>query len=374
MPLSLGTARAAPGKIKYGAWDFVAHPSGGRDRLPVIIAQGDPRGPVLWVTASIHGPEHTGILVVHQLINRELVRKLHGTIVALPTLNPAGVRTLKRQPYYHDGDPNRAFPDGRPAHKPDPDDEPPSSTEQAYARLLKEIKASADCMVDLHNWSGSLSYVFKDTVFYRSDRSAAQNKAARAGARRMDARLAEMCAAYGHTTINELPARKYLAEKLHRSTTSAAVNVARLPALTMELGDGNFPDSAMVRAATAGLRNLMRWAGMLADPPEPITGIRIIDPGYPCRRMETPRVSTACIVRHLVEAGEIVERGQPLAEIRDIWGRPTGEKILRSEHDGWIMARSAGVAFYPGAAVCTMAVHSSLDTVQPYPKDFFKRG
>lgn len=373
MPLTLGTARAKPGRITYGTFDLVEHPTGGWDRLPVILAQGDPRGPVFWVTASIHGPEHSGIQVVHQLVTRELAKNLHGTVVAIPTLNPAGVRTAKRAPYYLDGDPNRLFPDGRPARSPDPDDDPPSALEHAYRRLFAEIKASADYMVDLHNWGGSISFVFRDTVFYRADRSAAQNKAARAAARKMDARLAAMCAAYGHTVVNELPPKKYLAEKLHRSTTAAAVNRLHIPALTMELGDGDFPDPAIVRASVAGLRNILRWAEMLPGHSEPITGIKIVDPRFPCRRRQTPRVSRACIVRHLVEVGDIVKKSDPIAEIRDIWGRPVGEKILRSEHDGWIMARSAHIAYYPGTDVCAMAIRSELPTVQPYPKGFFKR-
>ena len=208
MPLTLGTAKAKAGRITYGSFDLVDHPSGGKDRLPVILAQGDPQGPVFWITAAIHGPEHTGILVVHDLITRELVKQLHGTIVAIPALNPAGVRTYTRAPNYLEGDPNRLFPDGRPARKADPDDDPPSALERAYGRLFAEIKGSANYMVDLHNWGGSLSFVFRDTVFYRNDRSAAQNRAARARAAKVDARLGEMCAAYGHSVVNELPPKK----------------------------------------------------------------------------------------------------------------------------------------------------------------------
>jgi hypothetical protein len=372
MPLSLGTAKASPGRIRYGAYDLVEHPTGGMDRLPVVLAQGDPRGPVFWLTAGIHGPEHAGLLVIHQLVTRDLVKNLHGTIVALPALNPAGLRTMQRQAYYHDGDPNRLFPDGKPVRKPDPDEDPPSSLERAYTRLFGEIRATADFMIDLHNaWTGSVSFVFRDRVFYRDDGPARKRKAARAAAERVDAKLAAMCAAYGHSVVQELTVKKYLKEKLHRSTTAAAVNVARIPALTMELGTGHLPDPNIVRACVAGLRNILRWAGMLPGHPEPITGIKIVDPGFPCRRRGAPRVSQPCVVRHLVEPGEIVRKGQPVAEVRDIWGRPVGEKTLYSEYDGWIIGRSHGVIYYPGVEAYGMAIKDDLPTVQPYPKDFF---
>ena len=373
MPISLGNVKAAAGRVRYGAYHLLEHPVGGADEMPVIIAQGDPTGPVFWITAGIHGPEHAGIQVIHQLITRELVKALHGTVIAIPALNPAGVRTNQRQAYYLDDDPNRQFPDGKPASEPDPEETPPSSLERAYARLFAEIKASAGLMVDLHNYSiNSVSFVFRDRVLYRNDGKAEQNKQARAQAVRFDARLSEMCAAYGHAVIGEMPVKKYIAARLHRSTTSAVVNLARIPALTMELSTGQTPDPAVVTAAASGLRNIMRWAGMLPGEREPITGIKVVDPGFPCRRHAAPRVTVPCVARHLCEAGTLIRKGQPLAEVRDIWGRPTGEKVLNSEFDGWVIGRHAGVVHYPGAALYSLAIRDDIASVQPYPKDYWK--
>jgi len=373
MPLSLGTAKATPGKLTYGVYDFVAHPTGGRDQLPVIIAQGDPHGPVFWLTSGIHGPEHAGLQVIHLLLTRELAKQLHGTIISIPALCPGGLLTRQREPYYHTGDPNRLFPDGRSPQPTDPDDDPPSTLEVAYTGLFDELKASAHYMVDLHNAGiGSLSFVFRDRVFYRADQSQKKNKAARLAAEKLDQQLGEMCAAYGHSVVNELPPQKYLAAKLHRSTTAAAVNVAHIPALTMELGTGLMPDPNYVRAAVTGLKNILRWAGMLPGEREPITGVKVVAPGFPCRRRRTPRVSQPCIVRHLVEAGDTVNVGDPIAEVRDIWGRPVAEKILQSDYEGWIIGRSQGIIYYPGHEVVGMAIRDDLPTVMPYPESFFE--
>src|SRR5438128_10917824 len=129
MPLTLGTAKASSGRLSYGSYSLLEHPTGGAEQLPVIIAQGNARGPVFWLTAGIHGNEHAGLQVLHLLITRELARNLHGTIVCIPALNPAALRTMKREAYYHHGDPNRLFPDGKPPKPFDPDLDPPSVLE-----------------------------------------------------------------------------------------------------------------------------------------------------------------------------------------------------------------------------------------------------
>lgn len=373
MPISLGTAKASPGRISYGTYNLLEHPIGGVEQLPVVIAQGNSRGPTFWLTAGIHGNEHTGLQVLHRLLTRELARSLHGTIICIPALNPAALRTMQREAYYLRSDPNRLFPDGRPPKPFDPDRDTPSALEHGYTRLFGEVKSTADFWIDLHNtWTGSVSMVYRDRVYYRDDGTAATVKAARTEAEKLDVRIGEMCRAYGHSVLREMACEAYFDDKLHRSTTGAAVNVARIPALTMELGTGHMPDPKIVTACLTGLKNVLRWAGMLEGELEPITGIKVVDLGYACRRRGTPRLSVPCIVRHLVDAGDIVKKGDPIAELCDIWGRPVGEKVLHSEYDGWIMGRLHGIVHYAGAELCGMGVRDDLPTVLPYPKGYFK--
>jgi len=148
--------------------------------------------------------------------------------------------------------------------------------------------------------------------------------------------------------------------------------VGHIPAFTVELGTGHMPDPAIVTASAAGTRNVMRWAGMLDGTMEPIRGIKVVDPGFPVRRRSTPRVEQACVVLHLVEAGDLVQAGDPVAEIRDIWGRPLGDGLLRSDYDGFVIGRSHGIYYYPGQAVLGMAIRDDEPLVAPYPEDYFK--
>ncbi len=363
MPLSLGTASAKAGEIVYGEYPLVEHPVGGMDMLPVVIAQGQRDGPVFWITAGIHGIEHTGIQVIHRLITPDLVKRLRGTIVSIPALNPAGLRTLQREAYYHDGDPNRLFPDGRP-HREDPDKMPPSALEQAYGRLFEQITSSANYFFDLHCISiRALSFVFRDRVLYRKG-----DEAARQRAEATSAKMEEMARAYGHTITADFALGKYIDEKLHRSTTASVAMLAGIPSLTAELSGSYSPDPAVVRASVCGLRNVMRWAGMLEDAPEPITGIKVVDPGFPTRRRSVGRVTQACIAHHLVEPGDLVRVGDPLVEMRDAWGRSLG--ILKSEYDGFVISLSRGVLYYPGESTLLLAIRDDEPVVGEYPEKF----
>ena len=367
--ITVGTATSKPGTIQYGRWDMLEHPTGHTEFLPVIIAQGKREGPCLWLTAGIHGPEHTGPVVIYRLLTQALVDRMRGTVVAVPALNPAGLRTMKRDPYHAPKDPNRLWPDGKPEKPPDPDKEPPSSLEQAYKRLFEQIVATADALIDYHNaWTGSISFAFRDRVMYRDDQDAERNKAE---AEALAAKQEEMLRAYGHTVVTEFPPEKYIDENLHRSVSGSVLLVGKIPAFTVELGTGHMPDPAIVAAAVAGTRNVMRWAGMLDDDMEPIEGIKVVDPGFQVRRCSTPRVKEACVVLHRVEAGTLVKADDPVAEVRDVWGRPLGEGVLRAEYDGFVIGRSHGIYFYPGAAVLEMAIRDETPVVTPYPKNYY---
>jgi predicted deacylase len=366
--LTIGTAQSSPGSLQYGRWEAFQHPTGQAEFLPVVIAQGNDDGPCLWLTAGIHGPEHTGPLVLHQLLTDKLVQQMRGTIVAIPALNPVGLRTIQRQPHPDEKDPNRLWPDGKPEKPYDPDKEPPTPLEVTYKALFDTMLESADFLIDYHNaWIGSISFAFQDRVLYKPDGDGNAKNAAQ----ELLERQVQMLRAYGHTIISEMPTKKLIDEELHRSTSAALMYLGGKPAFTVELGAGQMPDPAIVRASVVGTRNVMRWTGMLDGDPEPIEGILVVDPGYPVRRLSTPRVKQAGVVMHLVASGDMVENGQPVAELRDIWGRPIGDGVMRSEYDGFVIGRSHGILFYPGEPVLSMAVPLDGEMVEPYPEDYF---
>ncbi|MEA2071077.1 MAG: succinylglutamate desuccinylase/aspartoacylase family protein, partial [Asgard group archaeon] len=117
MTIQIGNLESIPEDIVTGFVDLFEHPTGTIERIPVIIAEGSTIGPVLWITANIHGNEYAGIPVIHRLLNSLSLDSLRGTIVAIPSLNPAGSRIKERSPYYDSHDPNRLFPDGNPHKK-----------------------------------------------------------------------------------------------------------------------------------------------------------------------------------------------------------------------------------------------------------------
>jgi len=368
-PKSIGSAKAKPGTIQYGKWQAFRHPTGQVEFLPVVIAQGLKDGPCLWLTAGIHGPEHTGPLVLHKLINPQLVEGMRGTIVAIPALNPVGLRMMLREPHPDSADPNRLWPDGKPKKPYDPDKDPPSPLEVTYKKLFQAMLESADYLIDYHNaWTGSISFAFQDRMLYRPD----EDGTSRGEAEALLARQMEMLRAYGHTIVGEMPIKKQIEEKLHRSTSAALLYLGHRPAFTAELGTGDMPDPAIINACVAGTRNVMRWAGMLDGEMESILGVKVVDPGYPVRRLSTPRMKQAGVILHLLQSGDMVVKGQPVAEVRDIWGRPIGDGLIRSEYDGFVLGLSHGIFFYPGEAVMHMAVPLEGELVEPYPEDYFK--
>jgi predicted deacylase len=360
--IQIGTAHNQPGQFSYGTFDAVPLPTGGYDTFPVVIAQGhNHEGPVLWLTANIHGGEYDGLAVIHQLLTPDLLAELTGTIIAIPTLSPAGLRTGQRSPYYlHGRDPNRLFPAWTNSTNAS-DSTYPTALETAYARLFDHIAMTADYLIDLHNFGiRSIPFVFRDPVFYQGPRD-------RPGAEKLQNTVGEMVKALGLTVVNEYSSADYLRLKLHRSVSGATLNTARTPAVTIEIGGHNTLNVSHVMAVTAAIRNMMRWAGMLPGAAEPLRDITVVKPSYPVRRTTHPRVPTACIVHHLVQPGDWVQTGEAVARMADVYGRPTGtaDGLLRSNHAGLVIGLFPGVAFYPNDPILGLAIRDTNDTIVP---------
>jgi predicted deacylase len=366
--IQIGTVTAKAGEIVKGWIEGVGLPTGGIDRFPLLIGQGRAEGPVFWVTASIHGGEHSGLVAAQRLLTPDLVADLRGTLVVVPTLSPAGLRIKERSPYYFSGDPNRLFPEPHDGSRDADVEEVKPGLELAYQRVYEAIQASgAGYLLDLHTAQiGSLPMVFRDPVFYHRNRSSGLS---RREAGLLQDQVGEMLEAFGFTIINEFAVTNYVTKNLHRSVSGAVLNGLGIPAATVELGSWLHIDTGVIEACLSGLRNTLRWAEMLPGDLEPIKGIPVIDPSYPVRRHYGPHAPLAGISHQLVRPGERIEPGMPLARMTDIHGDPLGldDGLLRSEWDGYVIAWQHGVVRYQGEPIMVLAIRDDSDLVVAYP-------
>lgn len=363
--IEIGSAVSKPGELVYGFFDHHVLPTGGVERLPVMIAQGLQDGPCFWFTANIHGNELTGVPALHETITAELAKQLRGTVVAIPSLNPAGLRTGTRRAYYDDRDPNRTFPGSRQSSgdplKDAEDTRIPTPFEEAHARLFEHIAATADYLIDLH------CYTIQATPFSIRDRVMFHGESDKAEAEKLAIRTDEMIKAFGLPVVNEYVAARFFHENLHRSTSAAALYQAKVPAFTVELGANSFVPNDALEAAKQGILNVLRWAEMIPGKPEPLTMVANPNLGFNTTRETLPKSSCSGLVRYHVKPGQIVQEGDLLATVRDIFGRELAQ--IRAPQTAWVMSLSHGLIVYQGQAVVNMAIRDDSPLFQQYPEN-----
>ena len=111
-------------------------------QLPVRVIRGRSKGPVVFISAAIHGDELNGIEIIRRFRKLNILKRLKGTLILVPIVNVYGVLNLSR--YLPDRrDLNRSFPG--------------SSKGSLAGRIAKvffdEIVLKCDLGIDLHTAS-----------------------------------------------------------------------------------------------------------------------------------------------------------------------------------------------------------------------------
>lgn len=110
--------------------------------MPVHVIRGKKPGPILLVTAAIHGDELNGVEIIRRLLKQKGLSRLRGTLIAVPTVNVYGF--LYQSRYLMDRrDLNRSFPGS----------EKGSIAARLAHMLLQEVAIHATHVIDLHTGS-----------------------------------------------------------------------------------------------------------------------------------------------------------------------------------------------------------------------------
>ncbi len=108
-PIVIGSVTIQPGQRRYVDLPLPPLYTHTSVTMPVHVINGKQAGPVMFVTAAIHGDEINGIEIIRRLLATKALNRLAGTLIAVPVVNVYGFVSQSR--YLPDRrDLNRSFP------------------------------------------------------------------------------------------------------------------------------------------------------------------------------------------------------------------------------------------------------------------------
>ena len=285
--------------------------SGSPIAMGVHVLHGRRDGPVVWLSAAIHGDEILGVEVIRRVLSRIDVRSLGGTVLAVPIVNVHGFNTGDR--YLPDRrDLNRSFPGSRRG----------SFAARLAKVLMDEVVAPSDIGIDLH--TGSLGRSNLPQV--RADLA--------------DEPTRELARVFGPPIMIDAQTRD---GSLRQVATERGKTV-----LLYEGGEALRFDETAITAATRGVLRVLAHLGMVADEHGPPQEEPVLSSGS-----GWVRASRSGLV-HLEEPlGARVTKGQCVARLHG----PHGERSSRltARYDGVVIGLAQHPLVNRGDAVCHIA-------------------
>jgi hypothetical protein len=294
--------------------------------LPLTVFHGARPGPVLAVTAGVHGYEFPPIVAAQALLDRIDPQQLRGTVVLVRLANVNAFE--ERTPYVNPVDRrnlNRVFPgraDG-------------TQTERLAWAITTEVIRRADAHIELH--SGDGAEWLEQFVGVYGGPLATDYGRARAMALAFNFRN---IVRYSMDTQQQIDS----ARSLNRQAVAD-----RKPTILVEIGENGRRDAAFVTPIVDGVLNAMRSLGML-------DGV-VTAPREPARWFESTTSATATKGGVLTPASTSprpVRKGERLAIIHDYRGRLVEEVV--SPVDGYALYGLTGPPVKVGEAVVTIAL------------------
>jgi len=295
--------------------------------MPVRVVCGRRQGPVLFVSAAIHGDELNGVEIIRRLLRLKILRSVRGTLVAVPIVNVHGF--LNQSRYLPDRrDLNRSFPG--------------SAKGSIAARLANtfftEIVSKADFGIDLH--TGAINRSNLPQIRGNLD----------------DEKTLDLANAFGVPVI--------INANIRDNSLRSSVVDSGVPVLIYEAGEALRFDEISIRAGLRGVLNIMRLIGML---PAKRPAKRPVKPVL-ARTTSWVRAPASGIFNTSVSLGSSVTEGQRIGSINDPLGDTT-EKMV-APFDGIVIGRSNLPLAHEGDALFNIAAFRSVSKAEDLVEEF----
>lgn len=315
-PFVMLDAEVDPGTSARLAWQPEESFEGIAVATPVLVVHGAAEGPVLCLTAAVHGDELNGIEMVRRVLYDIDPQQLHGTVVGVPIVNLIGFKRASR--YLADRrDLNRHFP-GNPNG---------SSASRIAHSFFTEVISHCTMLVDLHTGS-----------FYRTNLPQV-----RGDLRRPEVvRVAE---AFTSTAIIHSPGAS---GSLRRAAVERGI-----PSVTLEAGEPMRLQVEEVEHGVRGIFALIDQFGMYRK-------LRVWGNPAPVHyRSRWVRSDTGGILFCKAELGQQVAKGDLLGSVTDPITNMRADIV--SPYDGRVIGKAVDQVVLPGFAAFHIGIETSTD-------------
>ncbi|MBL1141416.1 MAG: hypothetical protein D8M62_05180 [Proteobacteria bacterium] len=283
-------------------------------------------GPVVWLTACVHGDEVVGMAIIHEVFKQIRSNLLCGSVYAFPLMNPIGLETTSRKITMSREDLNRSFP-GKPSG---------TLGERIANRIFSTIiSTSPDLVLDLHSdWKQSIPYTILDK------RSSNMDKKIYDTARKFSKETG-FVSLLENETLNDSLSHNLLENNI--------------PALTLELGEPYVINEENVSLGLNAIWNILSSLKMISPLKE-----RFVYPvskkykGKLFKYSDQPYSSKSGIIRFLAKAGDEINQGQPFAKVVNAFGKH--QETVRAINDGIVLGHSDSSVVFPGMPIMAFGI------------------
>lgn len=278
--------------------------------LPLIVVHGKKDGPVVWLSAAIHGDEIGGVEIIRQVMNTLNAPTMSGTVIAAPVVNVHGFNTN-----------DRYLPDRRDLNRSFPGSLRGSLASRIAALFMKEVVKRSDVGIDLH--TGSDLRTNLPQIRCNLDHTPTR----------------ELAEVFGAPIVIDAQLRD-------GSLRQAAVEEDKIM-LLYEGGEASRFDLTAIATGTAGVLRVLNHLGVVSiDAPT-------APPCLHSRSTSWSRASRSGIVHLDAHLGERVTAKQQLATIYDPFGKRLSR--IKAKHDGIVIGHTQAPLVNRGDAISNVA-------------------
>lgn len=228
-PIEIGGVTILPGQQKTVDIPLAAMVTHNTSQMTAHIIHGRSAGPRLFISAAIHGDELNGVEIIRRLLRQKQLRRLKGTVIAIPVVNVHGFVTHSRY-----------LPDGRDLNRSFPGTSKGSLAARTAHTFLKEVVYNCHYGIDLHTGARHRDNLPQ----IRADLSQEGVK--------------PLAIAFGVPAIID--------SKIRDGSLREAAGDAGIPVLLYEAGEALRFDEIAIRAGVRGILNVLRQLDMLPKP------------------------------------------------------------------------------------------------------------